>query len=146
VRLQKRVDDTKLSDMHNETKQAPYGYIWHKYRPAILRLMVNAETAPQQYIFSDQEFKKVFPKSRNSLAFILYIHRSKALNNIKASPLAHALLEILQRSDTAIKLTTNSTYEFMLDEKFVFHVRKNDTVSNPSLQSTNEVSLEVQVE
>jgi hypothetical protein len=109
-----------------ELTQTPYSHIWHKYRPAILRLMIDAEDAPQRYVFSGHEFRSILPKSRTSLAFILYIHGSKALNNIKASPLAHALLGVLQESKTAIKLTADSTYELMLDRNFVFHVRKND--------------------
>lgn len=121
--------------MYIETSQTPYSYIWHKYRPVILRLMVNAEGTPQQYAFSDHEFKRMFPKNRSSLAFILYIHRSKALNNIKTSPLARALLGILQQSQTAVRLTEDSTYEFMLDEKFVFHVRKNEIVVEANVVS-----------
>jgi len=107
-----------------ETSEAPCSYIWHKYRPVILRLMVNAEDAAQQYVFSNHEFTRMFPKNRGSLAFVLYIHRSRALNNIKTSPLAQALLGILQQSATAVKLSQDSTYELSLDKHFVFHVRK----------------------
>jgi hypothetical protein len=104
--------------------------------------MINAEDAPQQYIFSDHEFKRVFPANRSSLAFILYIHHSKALNNIKASPLAHALLGILQQSKTAARLTEHSTYELMLDAKFVFRVRKNEIVGN-EIGSSVAASMEI---
>jgi hypothetical protein len=131
--------------MNIETSQTqtPYGYIWHKYRPVILRLMVNAEDAPQQYVFAGHEFRKMFPKNRGSLAFLLYIHRSKAVNNIKTSPLANALLAILQQSKTAVKLTENSTYELMLDKKFVFHVRKNEVVDHAHATSVTAASLEI---
>ena len=105
--------------------------------------MIKAEDGPQEYRFSDHEFRRIFPKNRNSLAFILYIHRSKAVNNIKTSTLAHALLEILKESQTAIRLTENSTFELMLDEKFVLHVRKNGLADNKDVESTNAVSLEV---
>lgn len=124
-----------------ETSQTPYSHVWHKYRPAILRLMVNAADAPQQYAFSDHEFRRMFPKNQSSLAFILYIHRSKAVNNIKTSPLAHALLGVLQQSKTADKLTEDSTYELMLDERFVFHVRKNEPVDHADVTSVTAVSL-----
>lgn len=124
-----------------ETTQTPYSYIWHKYRPVILRLMVNAVDVPQQYVFSEHEFRRMFPKNRSSLAFILYIHRSKAVNNIKTSPLAHALLAVLQQSKTAEKLTEDSTYELLLDEKFVFHVRKNEIVDRADVTSATAVSL-----
>ena len=129
--------------MYFETSRTPYSYVWHKYRPVILRLMIKAEDGPQEYRFSDHEFRRIFPKNRNSLAFILYIHRSKAVNNIKTSALAHALLEILKESQTAIRLTENSTFELMLDEKFVLHVRKNGLADNKDVESTNAVSLEV---
>ena len=131
--------------MNIETSQTPYSYIWHKYRPVILRLMVNAQDAPQQYVLSGHEFRRIFPKNRSSLAFILYIHRSKALNNIKTSPLAHALLEVLQQSKTADKLTEGSTYELMLDGKFIFHVRKNEIVDHSNVTSATAVSLETGV-
>jgi hypothetical protein len=111
--------------MNFQITQTPYSYIWHKYRPVILRLMVNAKDAPQQYAFSDHEFRRMFPKNRSSLAFVLYLHQSRAMNDIKGSPLALALLGILKESKTAATLTEESTYELMLDEKFVFHVRKN---------------------
>ena len=124
-----------------DSPQTPYTYIWHKYRPVILRLMVNAVTTPQQYVFSGHEFLRMFPKNRSSLAFILYLHRSKAVNNIKTSPLAHALLQVLQQSKTAEKLTESSTYELMLDEKFVFHVRKNDIV-DPAHNTSTTAALQ----
>lgn len=128
-----------------ETTQTPYTYIWHKYRPVILRLMVNAVNVPQQYVFSEHEFRRMFAKNRSSLAFILYIHRSKAVNNIKTSPLAHALLEVLQQSKTVEKLTEDSTYELLLDDKFVFHVRKNEIVDHADVTSATAVSLNAAV-
>ena len=128
-----------------ETLQTPYSYIWQKYRPVILRLMVNAADAPQHYVFSGHEFRRMLPKSRSSLAFILYLHRSKAVNNIKTSPLAHALLGVLRQSKTADRLTEDSTYELMLDEKFVFHVRKNEITDHAGVKSATAVSLNTAV-
>ena len=121
--------------MYTETTQTPYSYIWHKYRPVVLRLMVNAVDGPQQYVFADHEFRRMFPRNRSSLAFILYMHRSKAVNNIKTSPLAHALVGILKESKTAIRLTEDSTFELILDENFVFHVRKNEVAINTYVSS-----------
>jgi hypothetical protein len=112
--------------MNIETAQSRYCHLWHKYRPVILRLMIDAKDAPQHYALSNHEFRRIFPKNQSSLAFILYIHRSRAVNNIKTSPLAHALLQVLRDSKTAIKLTERSTFEFLLDEKFIIHVRKSE--------------------
>lgn len=116
--------------MKAETVHTPYSHIWNKYRPVILRLMVDSENGPQHYSFSDHEFTRVFPKKRDSLAFILFLHRSKALNNIKSSPLAQSLLAMLRESKTVERLTEDLTFEFMLDDKFLFHVRRNEALND----------------
>jgi hypothetical protein len=123
------------------TSDTPYSHIWNKYRPVILRLMVDAGGAAQQYEFSSHEFTRVFPKNRAGLKFILYFHRSHALNNIKTSPLAKDLLGVLKESQTAIKLGDSSTYEFILDRNFVFHVRKNNATSDHEVVSDVSVLL-----
>ena len=107
--------------------------------------MVNAQDVPQQYLFSDHEFRRISPKNRSSLAFILYVHGSKAINNIKTSPLAQALLRVLQQSKTAIELTKGSTFELILDEKFVFRVRKNETANHADVNRGVAVSSETAV-
>jgi hypothetical protein len=91
--------------------------------------MVDAANCPQQYSFSNHEFTQIAPKNRTSLAFILYLHRLKALNNIKSSPLAHGLLEILKESQTAARLTQSSVFEFILDKHFVLHVERNKEIA-----------------
>lgn len=124
-----------------QTSETPYTHIWHKYRPVILRLMVNAADSPQHYVLSPHEFRQMFPKYQTSLAFILYIHRSKALNNIRTSDLAGALLKVLQQSETAMRLTHDSTYELLLDHNFVFHVRKNENTDPAIAASTTVASM-----
>lgn len=101
-----------------------YAYLWHKYRPVILKLMNDATIEPQQYTFYEQEFRRLNPKEPNGYPFILYVNSGKALNNIRSSALANDLLVLLQSSKTAIALMRSSTFEFMLDAKFVFHVSK----------------------
>lgn len=101
-----------------------FSYIWHKYRPVILRLMISSVDGPQQYQFSDHEFRRMDPKQKKGFEFILYVYKSKALNNIKTSVLAADLLKILQDSKTAAELTSTSTYEFVLDKNFILHVKK----------------------
>ena len=110
--------------MRIESSSTEYNHIWHKYRPVILRMMIDANSGPQRYSFADHEFLRTNPKSKSAMAFILYMHGSKALNNIRTSPLAHSLLSTLRQSKTAMELTEHSTYELMLDKKFVLHVTK----------------------
>jgi hypothetical protein len=128
-----------------QTSQAPYSHIWHKYRPAILRLMVDAEKAPQQYKFSGHEFRQIFPKNRTSLAFNLNLHRSKAVNNIRTSPLAHALLKVLQDSQTAVKLSEGSSFDLTLDDKFIFRVRKNKSGDTADVATASAVASDAMV-
>ena len=115
-----------------ETAQTACNYLWRKYRPVVLRLMMDAKEDSQQYVFSSDEFRKMFPKSSRKLAFILYLHRSRALNNIKSSVLAQSLVDVLRQSKTSASLCNDATFEFVLDEQFIFHVRRNRVVPDQS--------------
>lgn len=101
-----------------------YAYIWHKYRPVVIKLMIDAAEAPQQYQFFEQEFRRFNRSETNGYSFILYVNSGNALNNIKTSALANDLLLLLRSSKTAALLMQSSTFEFMLDAKFILHVRK----------------------
>lgn len=86
--------------------------------------MVDAAETAQQYTFYEQEFRRLNPREPNGYPFIMYVNSGKALNNIKTSALANDLLKLLQSSKTATVLMQRCTFEFMLDAKFVLHVRK----------------------
>jgi hypothetical protein len=105
-----------------------YSYLWNKYRPAILKMMVDSTEGPQQYKFSGHEFKNLNPKEKGGYSFTLRAHQGKAVNNIKDSPVAQDLLGILQQSRKASELMGESTYEFMLDKQFVLHVIRKEEV------------------
>jgi hypothetical protein len=108
-----------------------YTYLWHKYRPVILRLMIASAKGPQTYRFSEHEFRRMNLKRKDGCAFILYLRKCKALNNIKSSEVANDLVAILQQSRTAIELSAESTFEFLLDKDFVLHIRKAETSPEP---------------
>ena len=99
-----------------------YAYLWRKYRPAILKLMVDSGTGPQQYKFSSHEIKAANAGQKGSHAFSLKIHLGKAVNDIRTSPIAKDLLIVLQESRKASELTEVSAYELKLDKHFVLHV------------------------
>jgi len=107
-----------------EKSDLAFTAIWNKYRPAILRLMVGAESEPGRYKFSSHEFHEIQSRQKGSLAFTLSIHKSRAVNNIKASKLALALLSILRESETGRRLTETATYDLSLDKEFVLHVKR----------------------
>ncbi|MDA0194958.1 MAG: hypothetical protein O2887_06770 [Bacteroidetes bacterium] len=101
-----------------------YTYLWNKYRPAILNLMIASDDGPQEYKFWDHEFKNVNPKEKGGYAFTLRVFQGKAINDIKTSAVAKDLLVILQQSKKAAELSEDSIYEFVLDKQFMFHIKK----------------------
>ena len=108
----------------NETILKLYMPLWNKYRPAILKMMIDCDDQPQQYKLSSHEFKAKNPKHRGGYNFILHISKGRALNHIKDSVVAQELLELLQLSKKATELTATAAYEISLDEEFVLRVCK----------------------
>jgi hypothetical protein len=101
-----------------------YSPVWNKYRPAILKLMVDAAVAPQQYQLSSHEFRALNAKQKGGYNFTLQVSKGKAVNNIKTSTVAQDLLEVLQLSKKATELSEASPYEISMDKHFVLHVNK----------------------
>lgn len=101
-----------------------YAPVWHKYRPAILHLMIEAAQEPQQYKLSAHEFKALNARKKSGFQFTLQVAGGKAVNNIKESVMAQDLLEMLQVSPKGSTLIQESSYEIMMDKSFVLHVSK----------------------
>ena len=91
------------------TSPQTYTYLWSKYRPAVLKLMVDAVDGPQEYKFLDHEFKSVNAKEKGGYAFVLQLYQGKAANSIKTSVVAKDLLIILQQSRRALELSETHT-------------------------------------
>lgn len=117
-----------------------YTYLWKKYRPAIVKLMVDAENEPQQYQFIQHEFKDINPKEKGGHAFTLETFKGKALNNIKPSVVAQDLLLTLQNSGRAMELMETATYEFVMDKQLLLHITK---VAQEEIIEEQEVEEEV---
>ena len=100
-----------------------YLSLWNKYRPAILKLMMTTAEGPQQYKFFAHEFKGLNPKEKD-YSFVLKTLQGKAVSNIKNSATAQDLLEMLNNSSKAVELMTYHQFEFTLDKKFVFSVKR----------------------
>jgi hypothetical protein len=103
-----------------------YTVLWNKYRPAVLQMMLAANTGPQQYKLSAHEFRQLNPKEKGGYGFTLLASKGKALNNIKRWAVAQDLLEVLQQSKKASELMSESPYELILDKQFVLHVNKKE--------------------
>jgi len=101
-----------------------YTPIWSKYRPAILRMMIDSEQESQSYQLSNHEFKALNPKQKGGYTFQLKVSSGKALSGLKDSVLAQDLWEILQASPKATALIADGGFEFAMDKEFVLHVNK----------------------
>ena len=53
--------------MVNYSVMPQYTYVWIKYRPALLRLMIAASDGPQEYKFADHEFRRLNPREKRRL-------------------------------------------------------------------------------
>ncbi len=104
-----------------------YAPLWNKYRPAILKMMVDAANEPQQYKLMQHELVAMDSKKKGGFGFTLQVTRSKATNNIKTSEIAQDLLNMLQTSKKATELMGVSSYEIVLDKQFMLHVNKVST-------------------
>jgi hypothetical protein len=101
-----------------------YTPVWNKYRPAILRMMVDAQNEPQEYKLSAHEFRALNSRQKGGYNFTLQVAKGKALNNIKESNVAQDLLAVLQLSRKGSELIEEATYEIAMDKQFVLHVNK----------------------
>lgn len=108
-----------------------YTPFWNKYRPSILKMMMAAESEPQQYKFFSHELKGL-NTSAKTFSFSLQVVGTKINNPIKAPVIAKELYGMLQFSRKANELMDLNDYEFKLDSKFLFHVSRIDkAVENP---------------
>ena len=101
-----------------------YTPVWNKYRPAILRMMIDSANEPQSYQLSNHEFKALSPKQKGGYAFALQVSGGKAINGLKESVIAQDLWEILQLSPKASELILNSSYQISMDKQFILHINK----------------------
>jgi hypothetical protein len=115
-----------------------YAYLWNKYRPVILKLMISADKDPQQYKLSGHEFKAIGRREKAGFSFSVEISDGKILNNVKDATVARDLLHVLQQSQKATELMKLSVYEFRMDKQFVLHVSRK--IETPPQEVVTEVA------
>ncbi|HEY9006450.1 hypothetical protein [Ohtaekwangia sp.] len=101
-----------------------YVSIWSKYRPAILKMMIDAADESQSYQLSHHEFKALNPTSKGAFSFSLEVSAGKATSGLKDSAVAQDLWEILQLSRKASELIADATFRFSMDKQFILHIQK----------------------
>lgn len=105
------------------TYEGKYTHLWQKYKPVLLKLMVDAEDGPQTYQFQQHEFSDLNNQKRTGYSFKMEIHRNQKQNKLSSS-VATDLLSILQTSEKSDELTREHSYVFQLDKKFVLEVTR----------------------
>jgi hypothetical protein len=107
-----------------------YSYLWSKYRPVILKLMSAAANEPQEYRLYAHEFQALNPKQKGGYAFTLETFKGKAVNDIRKSPVALDLLQILQQSRRALELMDEAKFELSLDKNFILRVNRKEEIQD----------------
>lgn len=103
------------------TYEGKYTHLWQKYRPVILKLMVDAQENPQSYQFQKHEFADLNNGKGTGYSFKMEVARNEKQNKVNSS-VATDLLSILQSSAKSEELTTANTYLFRLDSKFKLEI------------------------
>lgn len=104
-----------------------YLYVWKKYKPVLVKLMVDAVEEPQHFQLSGHEFKDI---DARSCSFSLEVLDGKALNVVKVSLIAKELLYILKQSGRAVELMTNAQYTYKMGADFILHVTRSEMTSD----------------
>lgn len=126
-----------------------YKLLWNKYRPALVKLMMDSEKEPQEYQFISHEFRDLNPKEKGGHAFTLEAHRGRPQNNIKMSVVAQDLINILAKSAKAQELMEVATYVFVMNKQFLLTITKvpleieEETAENAETTETVETAPEV---
>jgi hypothetical protein len=102
-----------------------YAGLWNKYRPALLKMMMNAATEPQSYQLSVHEFKAFNNGKNTTFSFDFEILDGKA-SGLKSSLVAQDLWEILRQSPKVNELIASGSYRFSMNKQFVLNVQRNN--------------------
>lgn len=105
----------------NETLTTSWLLFWNKYRPVVLKLMVEAKETPQSYGFFAHELRSITPKGASPI-FTVQLHNGKPLQRLKESVITHGLIQMLSSSRKAMELMQTDTYEFSLNREHKLNV------------------------
>jgi len=102
--------------------------LWKKYRPVMLKLMVDADSEPQQYEMSKHEFTDVAPKKNIVYSFKIEMFKGTPLVAPKTSLVALDFIAVIKQSAKANELMQTATYAFEFDKQFRLNVSITDRV------------------
>lgn len=109
-----------MNDSDNTKEFFP---IWKKYRPVILKLMIDSlEGGVQEYNLSKHEFTDVNTKKSTTYSFKMEAFEGRATYAKKPITVGTDFLAMLKSSGRAIELMNTATFSFELDAQFHFKV------------------------
>lgn len=112
--------------------------LWKKYRPVMLKLMVDSDTEPQQYQMSKHEFTDLAPKKNIVYSFKIEMFNGAPLVAPKTSLVAQDFIAVIKQSGKANELMQSATYAFELDKQFRLNVSISERVATEE-EATPEV-------
>ena len=96
--------------------------VWHKYRPVILKMMIESRNGAQTYQLSPHEFKAMNANQKGSYAFLLQVANGKVKNKMQNIGVAQDLWQVMQLSRKATELISEGEYQFAMDKNYVLSV------------------------
>ncbi len=99
-----------------------YTPVWHKYRPVILKMMIDSKSEPKTYQLSEHEFKAMNGNQKGGYAFSMQVANGRVRNLVKEAAVAQDLWQVLQQSPKASELIAESTYQFAMDKNYLLRV------------------------
>ncbi len=112
----------------DKTFSSPYLPLWNKYRPVLLKMMVDAQANPQEYKLFMHEVKSPGVKEKKGLAFTFKAFHGKPLSTLKDSVIANDLLYVLTLSKKASELMEQHTYQFTLTRDYRLQIALAETL------------------
>ena len=102
--------------------------IWKKYRPVILKLMIDSlDGSEQSYQLSKHEFSDANTRKSATFSFKLGIHKGRVLHPKKAGVVASDLLALLKQSAKAIELMDTAIFTIVLDPQCKLTINSEST-------------------
>ncbi|MFY0591902.1 hypothetical protein [Roseivirga sp.] len=133
--------------MRYDTLQTSAFYpLWKKYRPVMLKLMVDADKEPQQYEMSKHEFTDLAPKKNIVYSFKLEMFQGAPLVAPKTSLVAQDFIAVIKQSGKANELMQTATYAFELDKQFKLNVSISSRVETEEESTDDSAETEKSTE
>lgn len=104
--------------MIDSEQTGKYAHVWSKYKPVMVKMMVDAPEGEQSYQLSNHEFIDVNPKRVTGYSFDVEVSKGRVLVEPKNNLLIADLMYILRRSERAIGLMETNKFRFALSKEF----------------------------